>query len=275
MSSLTDQHITRGLGRWRAARKLDDWCPSGDWRCGRLFSCRSQRRFRGFIESFLLLDGGEEVRPAEASVAGQLIVEKIGRLQTSQYLFKAGETLGFSAAWPVELVPKKINFFFWFRRYQLWHSIGLAEFLCVANHSIMRIQHPVELRTSASLAARSIGRSILHRDQIKSNNKKSCWMKRAVCVFDMRPIDCDSRPLRSGNRYIIDGPTTMGKIALFSRVCFAFVLQTKTECHGRYVLLTNLSKDQLFFCLRAALEAASVKSRIQFKNIYTKKRRLD
>lgn len=100
-------------------------------------------------------------------------------------------------------------------------------------------------------------------------------MKRAVCVFDMRPIDCDSRPLRSGNRYIIDGPTTMGKIALFSRVSFAFVLQTKTECHGRYVLLTNLSKDQLFFCLRAALEAASVKSRIQFKNTYTKKRRLD
>lgn len=60
----------------------------------------------------MLLDGGEEVRPAEASVAGQLIVEKIGRLQTSQYLFKAGETLGFSAARPVELVPKKINFFF-------------------------------------------------------------------------------------------------------------------------------------------------------------------
>lgn len=47
----------------------------------------------------------------------------------------------------------------------------------------MRIQHPVELRTSASLAARSIGRSILHRDQIKSNNKKILLdEKGSVCV---------------------------------------------------------------------------------------------
>jgi hypothetical protein len=37
--------------------------------------------------------------------------------------------------------------------------------------------------------------------------------------------------------------------------------------------ITNLSKDQLFFCLRAALEAASVEFKIQFKRKKKKKRK--
>lgn len=73
-----------------------DWSTSAG-RCG-LFSRRCQSRFGGFVERPLLLDAGQEIRPTEASVARQLVVEEGGRLQAGQHLFKAGQALGFGPA---------------------------------------------------------------------------------------------------------------------------------------------------------------------------------
>ena len=69
MSGLAHQHIARGLDRRRGARKLDDGSSSGDGRCSRFFGRGSQGRFGSFVERSLLLDSGEEIHPAEASIA--------------------------------------------------------------------------------------------------------------------------------------------------------------------------------------------------------------
>ena len=84
LSGLPYQHVARRRRRC-SRRKLMD-CGTSAGRCG-LFSRGCKRRFSGFVERPLLLDAGQEIRPAEAPVTRQLVVEEGGRLQAGQHLF--------------------------------------------------------------------------------------------------------------------------------------------------------------------------------------------